>query len=262
MKKSSANRQKFTAAAVREEAAEANPHKAARQSMEEESPEELVGGYGHQPLFALVRIILPAEGDVAVGKVYDPVIGNSDAMRVAGQIVENMFRPAEWPFRIRAYQVYLLQERKLGVRTVGLHTAALRFFFCKTLKRAYPVEEVPYPRTPRQPLRRLNEAARAADATREGIPRHSRSKRNSLGHKEVLVTQLRSTQVCTNGELAKKSRYKRKRPIGPEWNADRPSAQSLPLLSLPKQPDTAPTIHPSHPLKGKSLSLERSWPSR
>src|SRR5215472_17523361 len=26
---------------------------------------------------------------------------------------------------IRAYQVYLFQERKLGVRTVGLHTAAL-----------------------------------------------------------------------------------------------------------------------------------------
>jgi integrase/recombinase XerD len=36
------------------------------------------------------------------------------------------------------------------VRTVGLHTAALRFFLCKTLKRAYPVEEVPYPRAPRR----------------------------------------------------------------------------------------------------------------
>jgi integrase len=51
---------------------------------------------------------------------------------------------------IRAYQVYLFQERKLGVRTVGLHTAALRFFFCKTLKREYPVEEVPHPRAPRR----------------------------------------------------------------------------------------------------------------
>jgi hypothetical protein len=28
--------------------------------------------------------------------------------------------------------------------TVGHHTAALRFFFCKKLKRAYPIEEVPY----------------------------------------------------------------------------------------------------------------------
>ena len=52
------------------------------------------------------------------------------------------------PEQIRAYQVYLIAERKLNARTVGHHTAALRFFFCKTLKRNYPVEEVPYPRHP------------------------------------------------------------------------------------------------------------------
>jgi integrase len=33
---------------------------------------------------------------------------------------------------------------------VGTHTLALRVFFCKTLKRNYPVEEVPYPRAPRR----------------------------------------------------------------------------------------------------------------
>ena len=51
---------------------------------------------------------------------------------------------------IRSYQVYLLKERKMGVRTVGLHTAGLRFFFCKTLRRNYPVEEFPYPKKPRE----------------------------------------------------------------------------------------------------------------
>jgi integrase/recombinase XerD len=45
------------------------------------------------------------------------------------------------PEQIRAYQVYLFTGRKLNARTVGHHTAALRFFFCKTLKRAYPIEE-------------------------------------------------------------------------------------------------------------------------
>ena len=50
----------------------------------------------------------------------------------------------------RAYQVYLLTERKMGARTVGHHTAALRFFFCKTLKRNYPIEEVPYPKAGRR----------------------------------------------------------------------------------------------------------------
>ena len=54
------------------------------------------------------------------------------------------------PEEIRAYQVYLLTERKMGARTVGRHTAALRFFFCKTLKRNYPVEEVPYPKAGRK----------------------------------------------------------------------------------------------------------------
>ena len=38
----------------------------------------------------------------------------------------------------------------MGVRTVGLHTAGLRFFFCKTLRRNYPVEEFPYPKKPRE----------------------------------------------------------------------------------------------------------------
>ena len=54
------------------------------------------------------------------------------------------------PEQIRAYQVYLFTGRKLNARTVGHHTAALRFFFCKTLKRAYPIEEVPYPKAPRR----------------------------------------------------------------------------------------------------------------
>jgi site-specific recombinase XerD len=51
---------------------------------------------------------------------------------------------------IRCYQAHLLQEKKLAATTVGLHTAALRFFFVKTLRRPYPVEELPYPKKPRR----------------------------------------------------------------------------------------------------------------
>jgi integrase/recombinase XerD len=54
------------------------------------------------------------------------------------------------PEEIRTYQVYLINEKKLNPKTVRLHTAALRFFFCKTLRRAYPLEEVPYPKAPRR----------------------------------------------------------------------------------------------------------------
>ena len=71
-----------------------------RQSVKQKPPKELLGGYSHQPLFVLVRIIFPAEGDFAVGKVHDPVIGNGDSVSVAGQIVENMFGSSEGTFGI------------------------------------------------------------------------------------------------------------------------------------------------------------------
>jgi site-specific recombinase XerD len=53
------------------------------------------------------------------------------------------------PEHVRTWQVHLLQEKKIGVRTVRNETAALRFFFVKTLKRAYPFEEIAYPKPPR-----------------------------------------------------------------------------------------------------------------
>ena len=51
---------------------------------------------------------------------------------------------------VRTYQAYLLRERKLGPRTVKLHVSALRFFFVKTLKRPYMLEDLPFPKVPRR----------------------------------------------------------------------------------------------------------------
>jgi len=51
---------------------------------------------------------------------------------------------------IREYQVYLLQERKLQASTVGLHTAALRFFFVKTLRRPYLQPDLQCPKRPKR----------------------------------------------------------------------------------------------------------------
>jgi site-specific recombinase XerD len=51
---------------------------------------------------------------------------------------------------LRTYQAYLLRERKLGPRTVRLHVAALRFFFVKTLRRRYSLDDTPYPKVPRR----------------------------------------------------------------------------------------------------------------
>ena len=51
---------------------------------------------------------------------------------------------------LRTYQAYLLRERKLEPRTVKLHVSALRFFFVKTLRRRYLLEDIPYPKVPRR----------------------------------------------------------------------------------------------------------------
>ena len=49
---------------------------------------------------------------------------------------------------LRSYQAYLLRERKMQPLTVRLHVAALRFFFVKTLKRHYRLDDTPYPKAP------------------------------------------------------------------------------------------------------------------
>jgi len=94
------------------------------------------------------------------------------------------------PEEIRAYQVYLLTERKMGARTVGHHTAALRFFFCKTLKRNYPIEEVPYPKAGRKLpiILTQEEAVRLIDSA------------SNLFHRAMLMTLystgMRRAELC------------------------------------------------------------------
>jgi integrase/recombinase XerD len=51
---------------------------------------------------------------------------------------------------LRSYQAYLLRERKMQPLTARLHVAAWRFFFVKTLKRPYLLDDTPYPEAPRR----------------------------------------------------------------------------------------------------------------
>ena len=59
-----ADRQQVPAAPVGEEAAEADTHKTARQSVKQEPPKELLGGYGHQTLFLYSYAHNPSSGKV------------------------------------------------------------------------------------------------------------------------------------------------------------------------------------------------------
>ena len=50
------------------------------------------------------------------------------------------------PRHIREYQAELFQKRKLSSGTVTIRLAALRFFYIKTLKKAWSIAETPYPK--------------------------------------------------------------------------------------------------------------------
>ena len=67
---------------------------------------------------------------------------------------------------LREYQAYLLRDRKLEPRTVKLHVSALRFFFVKTLKRRYLLDDIPYPKVPRRlpTILTVEEVTRLIDA--------------------------------------------------------------------------------------------------
>jgi site-specific recombinase XerD len=52
------------------------------------------------------------------------------------------------PEHIRQYQAHLFTDRKLGAISVAQQLSALRFFFLKTLKRPWMVEDLPIPKRP------------------------------------------------------------------------------------------------------------------
>jgi len=61
------------------------------QNVEKKAAQELVCGNCHDPVLAAMGIVSPAEGDAIVVEGHEAMVGNGDAMGVAGQIVENLF---------------------------------------------------------------------------------------------------------------------------------------------------------------------------
>jgi site-specific recombinase XerD len=54
------------------------------------------------------------------------------------------------PRHIREYQAELFEKRKLSANSIGQHLAALRFFYIKTLRKAWNLAETPYPKKTRR----------------------------------------------------------------------------------------------------------------
>lgn len=85
-------------------------------------------------------------------------------LRVIYNFVQYSRRPAEQMGipEARAYVLYLIQEKKLSQSSVIQAVCALRFFYCKVLRRAFDLDELPYQRRKRQLPQALSEKEVAA----------------------------------------------------------------------------------------------------
>lgn len=78
----------------------ANPNKASGQDMQQKTPQKLIRTERHHSLFIAVGIVLPTKRDLSVGKRYEPVIGDGNAMSVASQVLQHVLWPTEGSFGV------------------------------------------------------------------------------------------------------------------------------------------------------------------
>jgi len=75
-------------------------HKADWEHMHEETADELDGVNRQGFLRIAVSRIPPSECDVPTFTTHEPAIGDGNSVRLASEILQNLFWPAEWAFGI------------------------------------------------------------------------------------------------------------------------------------------------------------------
>src|ERR1017187_9114604 len=80
---------------VGQKAVVADTLKAGRQSVLQESLDELLGGNRHHLLLLLVSVVFPLEGNLTILERQQTAIGNGYAMSVASQILQHLLRAAK-----------------------------------------------------------------------------------------------------------------------------------------------------------------------
>ena len=135
------------------------------------------------------------------------------------------------PRHIREYQAELFQKRKLSSGTVAIRLAALRFFYTKTLRRAWSVADTPYPkRSHRLPaILSQEEVAQLIDAA------------STAFHRTLLMTL-----YATGARNAESTRH-----AGNERNG---SEQSAPRSTSPEISSSTCRVKASSPEKTASIA--------
>ena len=66
-----------------------------RENVDQESSQKLICGDRHDFLLAAVRIVFPAKRDPIILERHQSMVGDGDAVCIAGEIVQNMLGTAE-----------------------------------------------------------------------------------------------------------------------------------------------------------------------
>ena len=160
------------------------------------------------------------------------------------------------PDELRRYQVYLLKERKLAVRTVAGRVAALRFFFIRTLKKQGFREDIPYPKYSRslptvlskkEVTRLINAAGNLVQRTLLMILYGTGMRRAEV--KQLKVRHIDSERMMIHVELGKGGRN-RDIPLSPAlletlreyWRLKKPQDYLFPGRDNKDQPISGKTI--------------------
>jgi len=95
VEQSAAAFERGTSSTVGEESEVSDANQPLGQDVDEEAAQELMGGNGHNLLLAAVGVVSPAERDTIVFESHEAMVGDGDAVGVAGQVVEHMLGAAE-----------------------------------------------------------------------------------------------------------------------------------------------------------------------
>ncbi len=89
------------------------------EQMEEEAAQELIEREGHQLRLIVVSRVPPTEGDLAIGRRHQSMVGDGDAMGVAAEILEHIVGAAEGRFGVDD-PVFSEQRSEPGREDLGL----------------------------------------------------------------------------------------------------------------------------------------------
>lgn len=94
------HRQESASPPIGEKAEASDANETLGKQVEQETTQELICREGHGAIYVAVRAVSPEEGDVAIVKGNQAVVGNGHPMCIAAEVAHYIFRPAEGPLAV------------------------------------------------------------------------------------------------------------------------------------------------------------------